>query len=406
MAQTMISVAHAHEMIDAAVAAAGVTARERVGFRDAIGRVLAADVTAPFSLPRFTNSAMDGFAVRAADIANAPVRLSVSGIVRAGEAAATPVAPGEAVQIMTGAPLPSGADTVVPVEQTSGYGGDTVEVRTSIPADRNVRHAGEEVEAGATVIAAGTRVGPAELGVIASLGFAEVDVFARPRIAIFGTGDELREPGTPLGDGEIYNSNLWVLSDLAQRAGADVVEARIVRDDADALRDFLAAALACDVVVSSGGVSMGEHDLVRGALSSLGVEERFWKVAQKPAKPLAFGVRDATLVFGLPGNPVSSAIAFLEYVHDALIRLQGGAPTPPERARLAAPFPCDPGKHRFLFGAFDATGAVRPSTRLGSHMLSAGLGADALIGVPPGAEPLPVGALVEVRRLRWGGLGT
>lgn len=403
MTPTMISVEQAHAAIDAAVASAGVTAIERVGFRECVGRVLASDAVAPFSLPRFTNSAMDGFAVRAADVAAAPVRLRVVGAVHAGDAATVAVGAGEAVRIMTGAPVPPGADAVVPVEQTSGYGGESVEVREPVPARRNVRLAGEEVEAGEAVIPAGTRVGPAALGVIASLGHAHVDVFARPRVAIFGTGDELREPGTPLRDGEIYNSNLWVLADLARRAGAEVTDARIVRDDTDALGAFLDTALACDVVVSSGGVSMGEHDLVRAALAAHGVEERFWKVAQKPAKPLAFGVRDATLVFGLPGNPVSSAIGFLEYVADALTRRQGGTPAPRQRVALAAPFPCDPSKHRFLFGAFEADGTVRPSTRLGSHMLTAGLGADVLIGVPPGPGELPAGARVDVRPLGWGG---
>lgn len=411
----VIPVERAREIIDEAVGEITLDPPiERVGFREAIGRVLAEGIVAPFSLPRFTNSAMDGFAVRSADVAPAsdaaPVTLRLIDTIPAGAAAERTVGPGEAIAVMTGGVIPDGADAVVPVESTSGFDATPLVVRSAVEARRNIRFEGEEVRADDTVIPAGTVVHPGELGVIASLGHAEVAVRRRPRVVIFATGDELREPGESLAPGQIYNSNLHVLRELSRLAGAEVVACDILRDDRDALESFLRdGTRRADVVISSGGVSMGKFDYVHQTLRDVGMHERFWRVAQKPAKPLYFASGDGTLFFGLPGNPVSVTVGFIEYAWPALARLGHRAAPVRRRLPLAAPLPGDPGKTRFLFGTIergaDGIERVAPTGRLGSHMLTAALGADCLIEAPPltqtASPSLPVGREVTARILPW-----
>lgn len=403
----MISVAEAHDLIQAALPAPTL---ELVPITELAGRILARDIAAPHPHPRFTNSAMDGFAVRAVDVQGAsragPVVLDCVDVVAAGMEAKVTVGPGECAQVMTGAPLPSGADAVVMVELTSGYDEASVAVYHASQAGDNLRQAGEEVAAGQVLITAGVRIGPGELGVIASCGLDQVQVYRRPTVAIYGTGDELREPGEDLLPGQIYNSNLPVLARLVQLAGGDVALSRVIGDSKVALRTFLGEAFeTCRVVVSSGGVSMGRFDFVRDVMLELGVDERFWKVAQKPGKPLFFGQSDSVLVFGLPGNPVSSLIVFMEYVWPILEQSQGLRPAAKLMATLAESFPVDGKKHRFLFGQVwleDGRLVAAPTEKLGSHMFTSALGANAILEAPPGAEPLPPGRPITIRLLPWG----
>ena len=406
----MITVREAHLWIEAALTD---LVPETIPLADALGRVLAEEIRAPFALPRFTNAAKDGFAVRVEDVAradrHAPSILKLAGGVKAGQRAEMTFGPGECVQVMTGALLPAGTEAVVRVENTSGFDRDPVEVYTPVKPRLNIRFEGEEIEVGRPLVAPGTRIGPAEHGVLASFGMASLRVYRRPRIALYGTGDELKKPGDPLTDGQIYDSNLPVLTDLARRVGAIVHFSGIIRDDRGSLEAFLSDALAdCDVVVASGGVSMGKFDLVRTTLIDLGVEARFWQVAQKPGKPLFFGQRGSTLVFGLPGNPVSSFISFMEYLWPTLKKMQGQQPVRKIHAVLAEPFPPDEQRHRFLFGTAGVDDAgmlhVIPTTRLGSHMLTSALGANCIVEAPPGGRLLDVGDEVRIHLLPWGDL--
>ena len=405
----MISVGEAHELIQAALPAPVV---ESMAFTEVAGQVLAQDIVAPHPQPRFTNSAMDGFAVRAVDVQGAssegPVALTCVDVVAAGVEAKVTIGPGECAQIMTGAPLPAGADAVVMVEQTSGYDQASVEVYHASQAGDNLRRAGEEVKTGQVLITAGVRIGPGELGIIASCGLEQVQVYRGPTVALYGTGDELREPGEDLLPGQIYNSNIPVLTRMVQLAGGEVALSRVIGDSKDALRTFLAEAIeTCQMVVSTGGVSVGRFDFVRDVMLELGVEERFWKVAQKPGKPLFFGQSGSVMVFGLPGNPVSALIIFMEYIWPTLEQFQGLRPTGKLTAILAEPFPVDGGKHRFLFGqVWLEEGCLRaaPTRKLGSHMLTSALGANAILDAPPGTGPLRAEDPVSVRLLPWGAI--
>ena len=278
---------------------------EAVPLDESAGRFLAAAATAAVDLPPFPSSAMDGFAVRAADT---PGTLPVVFRIAAGHPAEQPLAAGEAMGIATGGAVPEGADAVVPIEYVVDYD-NTVEIPEAASAGANVRPRGGDVRAGERVVPAGTRLGAAQLGALGAAGIAEVRVARRPRAALLTTGTELRRPGEPLAAGQIYESNGLMLAAALTTAGAVVERLAPVEDDLDAHRAALERALDADVVVTSGGVSVGPHDLVRGVLRELGVEELFWGVAVKPGKPLAFGARGRTLVFGLPGNPVSSLVA-------------------------------------------------------------------------------------------------
>ena len=402
----MISVQEAHHRIRSALIP---PVAETVRLPDAGGRVLASDVAATMPQPRFTNSAMDGFALRAADTAHAtpadPAVLRVSGGVSAGDDADLAVPAGQCARIMTGARLPPGTDTVVMVEETDGFDAETVRVPSPIPQGRHVRHKGEDVRQGQQLMTVGTPLNPGELGLLATHGLHQVQVYRRPGLALLATGNELVEPGVPLAPGQVYNSNVTVLARLATLAGARLAMSSTLPDDPVALARWLGQAVeSCQLVVTSAGVSMGRSDHVRSTLQDLGFEELFWRVAQKPGMPLLFGRAGQTLVFGLPGNPVSAFVCFVEYVVPSLAALQGRAPAPKLPATLAAPFPTEPEKHRFLFGRVgldDGRLLVAPSGKLGSHMLSAVLGANCILEAPPAPEPLPVGAAVSVNLLTW-----
>ena len=360
-------------------------ASEAVPIADALGRVLARDVIASRDVPPFSNSAMDGFALVAGPAGRS---LAVVGESRAGRPADRAVGDGEAIRISTGAVVPAGADAVVRVEDTAESNG-RVEVREAVAPGDNLRAPGEDVPKGATVLTAGTKLGPAELGVAVSAGVAELSCARRPRVAVLATGDELVEAGKALAPGQIHNTNGVALAALAARAGAEVVLQATVADDRAATDAALAGALdAADVVLVSGGISVGPHDHVKPALTGLGVQERFWRVELKPGRPTWFGVRGDTLVLGLPGNPVSAFVTFVLFAAPALRALQGApALLPRRRARLSEPVAKLAEREQAVRVRVDerADGVVAtPTGAQGSHRLSSMLGAGALAMVPAG----------------------
>ena len=313
---------------------------EPVPLRRALGRRLAEDVASEEPVPAFDNSAMDGFVLRAEDTRGAgpgaPARLRLVDESRAGAPAAAALASGEAMRISTGAAVPAGADAVLRLEEARLDDGHLL-VEATVAPRRDVRGAGEDVTPGTTLLRAGNSLGAAELGVLAAIGRTQISCHRLPRVAVLTSGDELVEPGEPLRPGAVRNSNAYSVPALAELAGAEVAVAGPVPDRAEATREALAPLLEADVVVACGGVSVGEHDHVKGALAELGVEEEFWGVALKPGRPTWFGRRGETLVFGLPGNPVSAMVVFLLLVRPALVALGGGDPARPRTwARLAA----------------------------------------------------------------------
>ena len=368
---------------------------EDVPLAEAAGRVLAEPAPAAVDLPPFPSSAMDGFAVRAADL---PGELPVTARVAAGRPVERPLAGGEAFAISTGGVVPDGADAVVPVEDVE-QAGDTIRITATVAKGDNVRPRGGDAAAGEVVVHAGVRLRPAQIGALAAAGVAAVRCARRPRAAVLATGTELRAPGSTLGPGEIYESNTFSLAAQLEDAGALVDRLPDVEDDEVATRAALARGLEFDVLVTSGGVSVGPHDLVRRALAELGVEEVFWRVAVKPGKPIAFGVRARTLVFGLPGNPVSSLVGFELFVRPALLALQGVAdPRPPFRpAVLASPVRRGAGRDELLRARSRVDGGtvlVEPVGGQASHMIVRAAEADCLVLVPRGDGELPAGASV------------
>lgn len=373
---------------------------EPVPVGNAAARVLAANVRASADVPRFDNSAMDGFAVRST-ASSGPLR--IVGESRAGAPADVPLADGEAIRISTGAVLPAGADAVLPFEQVVEADG-TIETGAAVRPGQHVRRAGEDLRAGAVVLPAGTTLGPAALSVAVGAGAADLACARRPRVAVLCTGDELREPGAPLGPGEIHNSNAVMLAALARADGAIVTTASAVADTRTATEAALADALAdADVLVLSGGVSVGPHDHVKPALAALGVEQRFWRVDLQPGKPTWFGARGATLVFGLPGNPVSSYVTYLLFARPALRRLQGAVPAlpPREQARLAQEVPRRRRTQalRVRLEARSGELTATPTGPQGSHVTASLLGADGLAFVGAGDDAVAAGELVPVERI-------
>jgi molybdopterin molybdotransferase len=365
---------------------------EEVGVVHASGRVLAADAIARVDLPPFRSSAMDGYAVRAGDT---PGALAVVGQSAAGRPSDATLGPGQAIAISTGAVVPDGADAVVPVERTRSAGG-SVEV-AQVERGENVRPRGGDIAAGDDVLPAGAACGPAQLGALAAVGLETVRCGRRPRVVVLATGSELRRPGEPLGPGEIYESNTVMLAAQLRRAGADVEVHGAVADDAAATRAALERGLAADVLLTSGGVSVGEHDLVRGLLAELGVVEVFWRVAVKPGKPIAFSTRGSTLVFGLPGNPVSSFVGFELFVRPALAALQGaGDPRPAFLpGRLGAALRRNVARDELVRGRIDGSGLVTPLRGQESHMIARAAHANALVLVPHGEGELAAGSSVS-----------
>src|SRR4051812_7517757 len=369
---------------------------ERVPLAAAAGRVLAEDGRAAVDLPPFPSSAMDGFAIRSDDV---PGRLPVVFRVAAGRPAPRPLGPGEAMEISTGGVVPEGADAVVQVELVD-VDGDSISTEQTIRRGQNVRARGGDARAGDVVVAAGTRLGPAQLGALAAAGAAEIAVARRPRVTVLTTGTELRSPGEPLAPGEIYESNGLTLETQLRSAGAEVERLAAVVDTDEAHREAIARGLDADVFVTTGGVSVGPHDLVRRIEHELGVEEVFWRIALRPGKPVAFGTRGETLVFGLPGNPVSSLVGFELFVRPAVNALQGLRDPAPRLlpGRLARDVRRSPARVQLVRASTEVRDDVvllEPLTGQESHMIVRSAAADALVVVPTGDGSLPAGSPVR-----------
>jgi molybdopterin molybdotransferase len=377
---------------------------EPVSLPDALDRVLAANVESADPVPPFDSSAMDGFALRSADVhdasALAPVELRIIGESRAGRPLQSALGHHEAVAISTGAIIPTGADAVVAVEQTRPQNGD-VEILAAVGAGNYVRLAGDDVRAGQTVMLAGSRLGPAHLGVLASLGRSEIDCFKRPRVSVITTGDELVEPGEALTPGSIYDSNAHSIPALADQLGAILRPVARVADDAQMTRLAIEEALGwADVVVICGGVSVGVHDHVRPGLAELGVNEHFWGVSLRPGRPTWFGTQDDTLVFGLPGNPVSAMVTFTLFVAPALGALSGGLrELRRSTARMRSDYAKAPGRAhavRCRLELHEDGWYAEPTGDQRSHILTSMLDADALAIIPATDGSVSMGEQVEI----------
>ncbi|MEJ2344561.1 MAG: molybdopterin molybdotransferase MoeA [Gammaproteobacteria bacterium] len=372
--------------------------------RDTLGMVLAEEIRAPVDVPSHTNAAVDGYAVRGDDLREGEtVVLRLCGDAFAGHPFTGGVAPGQCVRIMTGAPMPAGTDTAIMQEHTV-IDSDRVSIAPGRRPGENVRKAGEDIQRGAVALTSGTVLHPAHIGLLASLGRAEVRIRRPLRVAFFSTGDELRSVGEPLGPGEIYDSNRYTLHGMLRRLNVDIVDLGVVCDQPQALRAaFARAAESADVLLTSGGVSVGEADYVRGILEELGQVE-FWKIAMKPGRPFACGRIGDCRFFGLPGNPVAVMVTFYELVQPALRRLQGITETDagrrlqlPCRSRLRK----KPGRTEFLRGIIEpgADGGfeVRTTGPQGSGILRSMSEANCFIILPHDSGDLEPGALVEVQ---------
>ncbi|MEO8848678.1 MAG: gephyrin-like molybdotransferase Glp [Casimicrobiaceae bacterium] len=356
-----------------------VTAVERLHIRDALGRTLAEDVVSPIDVPGHDNSAMDGWALRFADLDKAAeTPLTRVGEAFAGRPYAGEIGHGETVRIFTGGVMPGGADTVVMQERaTATDTGVRIHPGAVTQVGQNRRFAGEDLKTGATLFTAGQALYPAEIGMLASIGINEIGVYRRLRVAFFSTGDELVSIGKPLAAGQIYDSNRYTINGMLQRMGFDTIDMGVVPDIPQALeRAFATAAANADVVITSGGVSVGEADYVKQLLDQLG-EVVFWKIAMKPGRPLAYGRLGSAHFFGLPGNPVSVMVTFYQFVREALLHLSGrrdAAPLPMLRAKLAAPIRKMPGRTEFqraiLSRGDDGGASVRVTGDQGSGILS------------------------------------
>jgi molybdopterin molybdotransferase len=393
----LLSIGEAQRLI---LAHARTLPAEPVPIGAAAGRVLAQAARAAVDLPPFPSSAMDGFAVRAADT---PGRLPVVGRIPAGTPASASLDPGQAMEISTGGVVPGGADAVVPVEYVVEHANE-IEVQAPAEAGDHVRPRGGDIRAGEIVAEAGTTLTPARVGALAAAGVAEMRCTRRPRASVVPTGTELRRPGETLDAGQVYEANGLILLAQLRAGGAEVDLSAAVGDDESAHRAALERALTADLVVTSGGVSVGPHDLVRRVEAELGVEEVFWRVAVKPGKPISFGVRDGTLVFGLPGNPVSALVGFELFVAPALRALQGVRDPLPryERGRLEGARSRNPQRDELVRARLRTSedGAVlEPLSGQESHMIARAADADALMLVPRGEGELEDGAPVEYLRL-------
>jgi molybdopterin molybdotransferase len=394
----MISVEEARERLLARLKPLGA---EQVALSEAAGRVLAEDVAARRTQPPWPVSAMDGYAVRAADVARVPARLKVVGAVPAGQAYAGRLGAGEAVRIFTGAPLPEGSDAVV-IQEDTERAGDTVLIREAAPLGHYVRPAGLDFRAGEIGLRAGRRLTARDVGLAAAMNRPWLLVHRKPRIAILPTGDEVVMPGDPVGPNQIVSSNSLALAALVTACGGLPLQLPIAPDEADALQRIAAAAIGADFLVTTGGASVGEHDLVRDALGASGLSLDFWKIAMRPGKPLMVGRFRETPMMGLPGNPVSSLVCGLLFLKPAIERLTGLAATetPPLRARLATPLAANDRRQDYLRArlsrAADGTLEALPFAKQDSSMMSLLAQSDCLVVRPPHAPAAAAGDSVEI----------
>lgn len=376
---------------------------ERVAIRDGLGRVLAEDMISPLNVPPYDNSAMDGYAVRAADLPQTgEAALKVTGASFAGVPFAGGVNAGEAVRIMTGAKLPQGADSVIMQEQVRREG-DVITVSAGHKQGQNVRYIGEDIKQGGPALTAGKKIGPAEIGLIASLGIPELTVKRKLRVAFFSTGDELRAVGETLQEGQIYDSNRYTLFGMLTRPDVELIDMGVIPDDRAAIeKAFTAAAALADAVITSGGVSVGEADYVKETLDKLG-EINFWKIRMKPGKPLAFGKINNAAFFGLPGNPVSVMVTFYQFVLPALRRMVGQQDIEPViiKAPCKSMLKKHPGRTDFQRGILSRNEKgeleVDGTGMQGSHILSGMSRANCFIILPADAGNIDAGSLVDVQ---------
>ena len=376
---------------------------ERVGVRAGLGRVLALDVISPVDVPAHDNSAMDGYAVRHADLGAGDVILRVVGTSFAGQPYRGPIGPGECIRIMTGGVVPASVDTIVMQEHVRAEDG-RVHIGPGHRKGQNLRRAGEDLPRGGVALARGKLLTPADIGLAASLGIAELAVYRKLRVAFFSTGDELVSIGSPLGEGQIYDSNRYTIYGMLSRLGVDFIDMGVVRDDPALLEEaFVQAAAMADVIVSSGGVSVGEADFIKDLLNKLG-EVLFWKIAMKPGRPLAYGKVGNAHFFGLPGNPVSVMVTFYQFVRDALYTLMGRDPVPALpilRAVCTSTLKKAPGRTEFQRGILscDASGrwSVRVTGEQGSGILRSMAEANCFIILPTEQGNVEAGTMVDVQ---------
>ena len=401
---TFIAVEEARKLVLDAVSA---VPEERAGLSDALGRTLAEDIVSRETLPPFASSAMDGFAVRVPDLVSLPTVLRVVEDIPAGVVPQHRVEAGTCARIMTGAVFPTGADSVVPVEWTEPEGADHVRIEKASEAGQFVRPAGQDVQAGDQVFEAGQIITPAVVGMLASLGMGEVSVRAVPSVAIITTGDELVPVDSVLSPGQIRDSNGPALAAQVVAAGGRPLGPFHARDTPESTREALKTVRDADVMVVSGGVSMGERDIVRNVLGEAGWTFIFWKVRQRPGKPLAFGLLNGKPVFGLPGNPVSSSMCFEQYVRPALAKMLGRAESIVRisKAILSEPIRKSAGLHHFVRGIAeegeDGRLHVRPTGLQGSNLYSSMAKADGFIHLAEGTEDPKAGEEVDFEWLRW-----
>ena len=378
----------------------------RTPLRSALGRVLAQDVISPVNVPAHRNSAMDGWAIRAGDLAaDAETALTEIGASFAGRPFNGSVGKGQCVRIFTGGVVPEGADAIV-MQERARVGAKSISVPPGQKQGQHVRHPGEDLQRGAIALARGRTVRPAELGLLASLGIGEVPVYRPLRVAFFSTGDELRSVGSELGEGQIYDSNRYTLYGMLVRLGCDVLDMGVVKDEPALLEQaFKDAAASADVVITSGGVSVGEADFVKQLMDKLG-EVVFWKIAMKPGRPLAYGKIAGAHFFGLPGNPVSVMVTFYQFVRDALLTLQGVAPVPPLpmlKAVCTSAIKKAPGRTEFqrgvLSAAADGAWSVRTTGEQGSGILRSMSDANCFIILGDHVGNVDAGAVVDVQIL-------
>jgi molybdopterin molybdotransferase len=395
------------EALARVLAAVPATTSEYVSLSESAGRVLAEQVRSPIDLPVFDNSAMDGYGLRAADVASAkpdsPARLRLAGRIAAGEVFTGKVTAGTCVRLFTGSPLPAGADAVVMQEDTRvepGAPGEVLILAPAVPGE-NVRSRGGDVKRGSTIVSAGEFLTAGRIGLLAAAGMTGVRVGRQPTVGLLATGSELQEPGQPLAPGRIYEGNRLALAALTGCAGAVPRTFPLVTDELAATSRALEEACnQCDAVVTTGGVSVGEMDFIKRAFGQVGGELEFWKVAIKPGRPFAFGRCRGKLLFGLPGNPVSALVTFLLLVRPALLRWQGAAnislPTLP--GVLAEPLANDGERRHFMRVRVDPAGKVYSAGVQASHVLSSVAAANGLVDVPPNTT---LGSGTDVPVLRW-----
>lgn len=396
------------EAVAAVLSSCTVLPEEPTDLVGSVGRTVARSVAAPADVPPFANSAMDGYALAAGDGPEAPFTLRIAGEVAAGGWSADPIEPGTCVRIMTGAPVPPGTECVVPVEWTDAADAEHVTIRKVPPAGAHVRPPGQDVRRGEVVLHEGSVIGAGAVGILATLGVSRVFVRSRPRVAIVTTGNELVEPGSgDLAPGQIYNSNAYALSTQARHAGAEVLGPFHARDDRPSLDRILGEVEEADLVVFSGGVSMGRYDLVHDALMARGFVADFWKVRQRPGNPLLFGRLGSIPVLGLPGNPVSSSICFDQYARPAIAALSGRRQIHRTRyaATLSAPFVKAAGLHVFARGVAsmndDGRFAVRPTGEQGSNLFTSVLRANCIVHLPEAWDRAEAGQAVEIEWIDW-----